>query len=131
MYLNKWKHFHRQVLLLLWHFFLLSHFEIIKCIVKSVIGTSTYFLLKYNWKSKTWKVFFGCQSFGAQTSFLGLPTAWISPWFTTWFDHSCNINVTSQCKEINHLTKLGILILNVNVWFLETFVRTQTYYKEL
>ena len=32
------------------HFCLLSHFEIIKCFVKSVVTTSTYFLLKYIWK---------------------------------------------------------------------------------
>ena len=31
-------------------FCLLSHFQIIRCIVKSLIATSMYFLLKYNWK---------------------------------------------------------------------------------
>ena len=37
----------------------------------------TYFLLKYNWKQKTWKVVFGRQSLGAQTTDLpnGLNTS--------------------------------------------------------
>ena len=43
MYLNKGKHFRRQ--------FLLSY-QLIRCIMKSLIATSTYFLLKYNWKKK-------------------------------------------------------------------------------
>ena len=34
------------------HFCLLSHFKIIRCIVKSLIATSKYFLLEYNWKKK-------------------------------------------------------------------------------
>ena len=39
-----------------WPFLNLNHFKIIRSIVKSLIATSTYFLLKYNWKNKTWKV---------------------------------------------------------------------------
>ena len=67
MYLNEWKHFHSQFLLPLQHlsflfsfiylfiylfihicllFCLLSHSKIIRSIVKSLITTSTYFLLK-------------------------------------------------------------------------------------
>ena len=34
------------------------------------------FLLKYNWKKWTWKVFFGCQSLGAQTGIPFYKTAW-------------------------------------------------------
>ena len=49
------------------HFCRLCHFKTIRCIAKSLITTSTYFLLKYNWKTKTWKVFFGRQSLGIQT----------------------------------------------------------------
>ena len=33
-------------------------FEIITCIVKSMIATSTYFLLKFNWKKKTRKMLY-------------------------------------------------------------------------
>ena len=62
------------------HFRLLSHFEIIRCIVKSLIATSTYFSLKYNWKKKTWKVFFRRQSLGAQTGIPVSQTAWIRHW---------------------------------------------------
>ena len=47
------------------HFCLLSHFEMIKCILKSMIATSSYFLLKYTRKNETWKVFFKHQSLGA------------------------------------------------------------------
>ena len=49
------------------HFCRLSHFEIIRCIVKSLITTLTYFLFKYNWRNKTWKLLFWCQSLGSQT----------------------------------------------------------------
>ena len=41
------------------HFCVLNYFEIIRCIVKSVIATSTYFLLKYNWKKENLKSVFG------------------------------------------------------------------------
>ena len=41
------------------HFCFLGHFKIIWCFAKSLIATSTHFLLKYNWKEKTWKVFVG------------------------------------------------------------------------
>ena len=34
-------------------------FEIIRWIVKLLIATWIYYMLKYNWKKKTWKVFFG------------------------------------------------------------------------
>ena len=44
------------VFLICLHFYILSHFEIIRCIVKSLNATSTYFLFKYNWKKKTWKL---------------------------------------------------------------------------
>ena len=73
MYLNKGKHFRRQ--------FLLSY-QLIRCIMKSLIATSTYFLLKYNWKKKkkkTWKVFLGHQSLGTQTGTLVSQTAWLCP----------------------------------------------------
>ena len=39
------------------HLCILSHFKIITSTVKSLITTSRYFLLKYNWKRKSWKVF--------------------------------------------------------------------------
>ena len=35
------------------------------------------FMLKYSWKKKTWKVFFGHQSLGDQTSILVSQMAWI------------------------------------------------------
>ena len=41
------------------HFCVLNYFEIIRCIVKSMIATSTYFLLKYNWKKENLKSVFG------------------------------------------------------------------------
>ena len=50
------------------HFCILSHFEIIRCIVKSLIATSMKFFFKNNWKMKTWeKKFFGHQGSGTQT----------------------------------------------------------------
>ena len=33
-------------------------FDIITCIIKSMIATSTYFLLKFNWKKKTRKMLY-------------------------------------------------------------------------
>ena len=39
-------------------FCLLNLFEIIRCFVKSLSTTSTYFLMKHNWKNKTWFFFF-------------------------------------------------------------------------
>ena len=35
------------------------------------------FMLKYSWKKKTWKVFFGHQSLGDQTSIRVSQMAWI------------------------------------------------------
>ena len=58
------------------HFCILSHFKIIRCIVKSFIATSRYFLLKYNWKNKTWKVLFGQEGLGAQTGIQVSLTVW-------------------------------------------------------
>ena len=54
------------------HFYILSHLQIIRCIVKSLIATSTYFLSKYNWKNRGWKIFFGCQSW-CPNWYTGLP----------------------------------------------------------
>ena len=45
------------------YFCILSNFEIIRCIVKTLIAFSMYFLLKYNWKKKIWKVLFRWQKF--------------------------------------------------------------------
>ena len=72
-YVNKWKcSFCLIVFFFCLHFCLLSHFKIIRCIVKSVIANSTYFLLKCNWENKTWKVFFGRQSLGHPKQYTGL-----------------------------------------------------------
>ena len=49
------------------HFYILSHFETIRCIAKSLIATSRDFLLKYNRKEKNWKAFLGRQRLGTQT----------------------------------------------------------------
>ena len=48
------------------YFCILSHFKLLRCTVKSLITTLTYFLLKYNWKKKTSKVFFRRQSLSTQ-----------------------------------------------------------------
>ena len=84
-YVFNWtRNFRRQFLLLLrplfvtlflscLHFCLLRHFEIIRCFVKSLIATSTYFLLIYNRKTKTWKVFFWATEFGCPSRYTGLP----------------------------------------------------------
>ena len=65
MYLIEWKHFFRQFLFSVGRFFFflffpsvcsfvfLSHLEIIRCFVKSLIATSTYFFMKCNWKKET------------------------------------------------------------------------------
>ena len=42
------------------HFCTVSNLETFKCIVKSLIATSTYFLLKYYWEKRICKLFFGC-----------------------------------------------------------------------
>ena len=89
MQLNDLKHFGWRFLLTLQHLFLivfivclnfciLSLFEIIRCIVKSLIATSTYLFVEIQLKTELWKeVFFGCQDVGNQTSTLVSWTAWI------------------------------------------------------
>ena len=62
------------------HFCLLSYFEIIRCFMKSLMTTSTYFLMTYNWKKKIWKVIFGCQNFGIQAGIPVFQMAWIHHW---------------------------------------------------
>ena len=59
------------------HFCLLSHLKIFRCFVKSLIATSTYFLLKHNWKKENLKSFFGHQTLGTQTSIMVSQTTWI------------------------------------------------------
>ena len=61
--------------LLCLHFCILSNFKIIRCIVKSLIASSKYFLLKYNWKKKTWKLFFWAPEFGCPNLYTGLPNS--------------------------------------------------------
>ena len=55
------------------YFCILSNFEIIRCIVKALIASSMYFLLKYNWKKKIWKVLFRWQKFQCPNWHTGLP----------------------------------------------------------
>ena len=57
------------------HFCLLSHFEIIRCIVKSLFDTSTYFLLKYNWKKVNLKSVFWAPDFGHPNLYTVLPNS--------------------------------------------------------
>ena len=91
------------------HFCLLSHFEIIRCIVKSLVATSTYFLLKYNWQNKTWKVILGRQSLGTQTSIPVSQTACIRPWIYWWEcevswnqDQSSSIQICLEAPWVNN-----------------------------
>ena len=70
---------------------LLSHLEIIRYIMKSMIANSMYFLLKYNWKKKTWKVFFGQPSFGTQTGIAVSQTAWIYQCKHLYFFYKCKL----------------------------------------
>ena len=58
--------------------------QMIQCIVKSLIATSTYFLFKCNWKNKTWKKLFQHQSLGTQTSIPVSQTTWIRPYTYQW-----------------------------------------------
>ena len=83
-YLSKWKLFRRQFLLSLrrlfvslfflvyQHFCLLRHLEIMRCIMKSLIATSTYFLLKYNRKQNL-KSVVCAPDFGRPNRYTGLP----------------------------------------------------------
>ena len=57
------------------HFCLLSHFEIIRCIVKSLFDTSMYFLLKYNWKKVNLKSVFWAPDFGHPNLYTVLPNS--------------------------------------------------------
>ena len=57
------------------HFCLLSHYEIIRCIVKSFFDTSTYFLLKYNWKKVNLKSVFWAPDFGHPNLYTVLPNS--------------------------------------------------------
>ena len=83
-YLNEWKHFYRQfstfvstsfcfvVFLFCLHFCLLSYFEIIRSIVKSLIATSKYFFLEIQMKKEltgaSWT-----PEFGRSNRYTGLP----------------------------------------------------------
>ena len=104
--LNKWKQFSRQFPLSLLrlffsfclHFCLLSHFEIIRCIVKSLIATSMYFFSWNKTEKKLTKYFLGT-SLGAQTGNPVYQTIWICPWlldvapgrFPTKVVQTCNL----------------------------------------
>ena len=54
-----------------------KQFWIIRCIMKPLIASSMYFYWNTTEKKKAWKLFFGCQSFGAQTGIPVIQTAWI------------------------------------------------------
>ena len=82
--LNEWKHFRRQFVLWLCplcltvslfclNFCVLNRFEIIRCIVKSLIYFNV-FLLKYNWKEnlKAWKMFLWVPEFGRPNRYTSL-----------------------------------------------------------
>ena len=64
------------VFLLCQHFCIPNHFKIIRCTVKTLIATSTYFLLKYciTEKRKLEK-FFWVLEFGCPNWYTGLPNA--------------------------------------------------------
>ena len=80
-HLNEWKHFCRQFLLPLQRFFvsfiflfsehfcLLSHFEIIKCIVKLLIAT----FVEIKLKKENWKSVFLAPDFELPNRYTGLP----------------------------------------------------------
>ena len=55
------------------HFCILSHFEIIKCSVKTMTATSVYFLLKYNQKKQNLKSAFWEPEFEHANQYTGLP----------------------------------------------------------
>ena len=119
-YLNEWKHFCRQfstfastsfclvVFLFCLHFCLLSYFEIIRSIVKSLIATSKYFFWKYNWK-KSWLVLFGRQSLGAQIGILVSQTTWIRHWVCLFKNGICAVIQDSQTLIIFLICKLEYL----------------------
>ena len=70
-------HFLPHCFSLLSVFFLLGHFKVIRCTVKSLIGTWSYFFVEIQLKKKTWKDFFRRQSLHVQTSIPVSPTALI------------------------------------------------------
>ena len=86
-------------------FCLLSHFKIIRCTAKSLITTSTCFLLKCKWK-KNLKVFFGRQSLGAPTGLPVSQTTWIRHWSVSFWH-------CSKGWDIANITQLS---LN-DLWF--------------
>ena len=88
--LNEWEHFRWQFLLSLWplclivlhfclHFCILSHFEIIRCIMKSLIATSKFFffffffLVEIKLKKENLKSDFWAPEFGRSNRYTGLP----------------------------------------------------------
>ena len=86
-------------------FCLLSHSKIIRCTAKSLITTSTCFLLKCKWK-KNLKVFFGRQSLGAPTGIPVSQTTWIRHWSVSFWH-------CSKGWDIANITQLS---LN-DLWF--------------
>ena len=131
-WINEWKHFRWQILLSLQpiclivflfclHFCILSHFEIIRCIAKSLIATSTYFLLEYNWKKKTWKVFLGARVWEPKLVYRSPKrTAWIRHWkVIKFFFRQSKIGLLLYWPKLNSFNKSIIL----NVVFICFFIR--------
>ena len=110
-YVFKWTLFRRRFLLLSWrlsflivlvfclHFCLLSHCEITRGSEKSLITNSTYFLLKYHCKKKTWKAFFRCHSLDAQTGIPVSQTAWIHPCMTCILELNLPSSYIIRCES--------------------------------
>lgn len=86
MYSNEWKHFCRHffsfastsyyliVFLFCLHFCLVSYFEKIRCIVKLLTATSTYFCWNTAEKRKLEKCFLGARAW-APKPYIGLPNS--------------------------------------------------------
>ena len=76
----------------------LSHFKIIRCVVKSVIATSTYFC----WNT-TEKVFFGRRNSGTQTFIPVSQTAWMRHWI----NNLTNVSIySSSFTNVRFWTKI-------------------------
>ena len=54
------------------HLCLLRHFEIIRCILKSVVAISTYFFVEFNWKREV-EMFLWALELGQPNRYTGIP----------------------------------------------------------
>ena len=106
--------FYVIVFLFCLHFCLPSHFKVIRCIVKSLFATSTYFLLKHGWKKKFEKSLF-VPELCTQARTLFSQTAWICSWLALVFFPELVLDIVHRTIEVAFFCYLVRFKLNLKL----------------